>query len=53
MGPAVYFRIHPAFVRVLSEMKVGRETSGFSQVCHPRGVCENWKVYVVKHNYVN
>ena len=23
------------------------------EVCHPRCVCENWKRYVVKHNYVN
>ena len=23
------------------------------EVCHPRCVCENWKGYVVKHNYVN
>ena len=23
------------------------------EVCHPRCVCENWKEYVVKHNYVN
>jgi len=23
------------------------------EVCHPRYVCENWKEYVVKHNYVN
>ena len=22
------------------------------EVCHPRCVCENWKGYVVKHNYV-
>jgi len=22
------------------------------EVCYPRCVCENWKVYVVKHNYV-
>jgi len=22
-------------------------------VCHPRCVCENWKGYVVAHNYVN
>jgi len=24
-----------------------------SEVCHPHCVCENWKGYVVKHNYVN
>jgi len=23
------------------------------EVCHPRCVCENWKGYVVKYNYVN
>jgi len=23
------------------------------EVCHPLCVCENWKGYVVKHNYVN
>ena len=23
------------------------------EVCHPRCVCENWKGYVVKQNYVN
>ena len=23
------------------------------EVCHLRCVCENWKGYVVKHNYVN
>jgi hypothetical protein len=23
------------------------------EVCHPRCVCENWKGYVVKDNYVN
>ena len=23
------------------------------ELCHPCCVCENWKVYVVKHNYVN
>ena len=23
------------------------------EVCHTRCVCENWKGYVVKHNYVN
>jgi len=23
------------------------------EVCHPRCVCDNWKGYVVKHNYVN
>jgi len=22
-------------------------------MCHPRCVCENWKGYVVIHNYVN
>ena len=25
----------------------------FLEVCHPRCVCENWKGYVVKHNYIN
>ena len=23
------------------------------EVCHPRCVCENWKGYLVKHNYIN
>ena len=23
------------------------------EVCHPQCVCENWKGYVAKHNYVN
>jgi len=23
------------------------------EVCHSRCACENWKGYVVKHNYVN
>ena len=23
------------------------------ELCQPRCVCENWKGYVVKHNYVN
>jgi len=26
---------------------------GIPEVCHPCCVCENWKGYVVIHNYVN
>ena len=25
----------------------------YLEVCNPRCVCENWKEYVVKHNYVS
>jgi len=25
----------------------------YLEVCHPSCVCENWKGYAVKHNYVN
>jgi len=45
----IYIGVHVANSAVLWESN----WFIFLEVCHPRCVCENWKGYVVKHNYVN
>ena len=36
----------------ISDIETSMSTTTFQEVCHPRCVCETWKLYIVKHNFV-
>ena len=54
-GKVPRLRLFALLVTVDAATEVGSilNMGSILEVCHPRCVCENWKEYVVKHNYVN
>ena len=48
-----YFSSFRKSVGKIQVSLISVKNNGDLEVCHRRCVCENWKGYVVKHNYVN